>query len=71
MGYLRQSNDIVTSSSQLLDNILSSNFNQFLQGLGQPVLVTYWNLNDTVSTVNSGTETVDENIGPESPIRFN
>ena len=71
MGYLRQSNDIVTSSSQLLDNILSSNFNQFLQGLGQPVLVTYWNLNDTVSTVNSGTETVDENIGPESPNRFN
>lgn len=71
MGYIRQSNDIVTSSSQLLDNILSSNFNQFLQGLGQPVLVTYWNLNDTVSTANSGTDTIDENIGPESPNRFN
>lgn len=71
MGYIQQSNDIVTNSSQLLDNILSSNFNQFLQGLGQPVLVTYWNLNDTVSTANSGTDTIDKNLGPDSPNRYN
>lgn len=71
MGYIQQSNDIVKNSSQLLDNILSSNFNQFLQGLGQPVLVTYWNLNDTMSTTNTGTDTVDQNLGPDSPNRFN
>lgn len=71
MGYIQQANDIVGNSSQLLDTILSSNFNQFIQGLGQPVLVRYWNLNDTLSTANGGTDTVDENIGPESPNRFN
>ena len=71
MGYIQQSNDIVTNSSQLLDDIFSSNFNQFLQGLGQPVLVTYWNLNDTESTTNSGTDTIDENLGTNSPNRYN
>lgn len=71
IGYLRQANDIVANSAQLLDDILSSNFNQFIQGLGQPVLVRYWNLNDTISTANSGTDTTDEDIGPESPNRYN
>lgn len=71
IGYLRQADDIVANSAQLLDDILSSNFNQFIQGLGQPVLVRYWNLNDTISTANSGTDTTDEDIGPESPNRYN
>lgn len=70
MGYLQQSNDIVVNSSRLLDDILSSNFNQFLQGLGQPVLVRYWTLNDTLSTADSGTDTTDEDIGPNSPNRY-
>ena len=71
MGYIKQSNDLVVNSSQLLDDILSSKFNQFLQGLGQPVLVTYWNLNDTESTTNIGTDTIDEEFGDNSPNRFN
>ena len=71
MGYIQQSNDIVKNSSQLLDDILSSNFNQFIQGLGKPVLVRYWNLNDTMSTANSGTDTVDQNLGTNSPNRYN
>ena len=71
MGYIKQSNDIVTNSSQLLDNILSSNFNQFLQGMGQPILVKYWNMNDTMSTANSGTDTIDKNLGSDSPNRYN
>lgn len=71
MGYIQQSNDIVKNSSQLLDDILSSNFNQFLQGLGQPILVRYWNLNDTMSTANSGTDTIDQNLGNDSPNKYN
>lgn len=71
MGYIQQANDIVSNSSQLLDDILSSKFNQFLSGQGQPVLVTYWNINDTVSTVNNGTETIDQLLGSESPFRYN
>lgn len=71
MGYIQQANDIVENSTRLLDNILSSSFNQFIQGFGQPVLVKYWNLNDTETTSNNGTGTIDEDIGPESPNRYN
>lgn len=71
MGILKTSNDIVTNSMQLLDNVLSSNFTAFLQGQGTPVLVTYYNLNDNVSTTDTGTYTVDDVLGEDSPLRYN
>jgi hypothetical protein len=70
-GFLQQSNDIVNNATNKLDEILSSTFNQFIQGLGQPVLTTYYNVNDTLSTADRGTETIDSIIGPDSPVRYN
>lgn len=71
MGILKTSNDIVTNSMQLLDDVLNSNFTAFLQGQGTPVLVTYYNLNDIMTTTNTGTYTIDQLLGEDSPLRFN
>lgn len=71
MGYLENSNAIVKQTSDALDQILQSKATLYLQGLGDPVLVNWWNMNDTLSTADNGTGTVDAIMGKASPFRYN
>lgn len=71
MGYITESQAIVTNSEKLLNKIFSSQFTQFIQGLGQPVLGEWFNYNETLSNTQQGTVDVDHLIGRESPIRYN
>ena len=71
MGYIKQSDDIINAGNQLYETIYESKSNNFLQGQGQPILVTYYNINDNESSVENGTETVDNLVGKDSPFRYN
>lgn len=71
MGYLTESQAIVTNSEKLLEKIFTSKFTQFIQGLGQPVLGEWFNHNVSASMEQQGTVDVDHLIGRESPIRYN
>lgn len=71
MGYIDESQAIVTNSERLLNKIFASQFTQFVQGLGQPVLVEWYNYNALLSNTQQGTVDVDHLIGLESPIRYN
>lgn len=70
MGYIAQSDEIITNTTKRLGDILDSPMSQFLQ-LGQPILVTYLNSNDVQSTTMSGMNTSDALIGKNSPFRYN
>lgn len=70
-SYLQTANSMVDNSMALLENVLTSEFTQFLQGNGTPVLVTYYSINEALSTVESGTDTVDQLLGKNSPLRYN
>ena len=70
MGYIVQSNEIITNTSRELNNILDSPMTQFLQ-LGTPVLMTYYNCNTYNSTTSNGLGTIDDILGNNSPIRYN
>lgn len=70
MGYIHQSNEIITNVSKELNNILDSPMTQFLQ-LGTPVLMEYYNCNSMNSTTLNGLDTIDDILGKNSPIRFN
>lgn len=70
MGYIAQSDEIITNTTKRLGDILDSPMTQFLQ-LGQPVLVTYLNSNNIRSTTDNGTGSVDSLIGDNSPLRYN
>ena len=54
VGYIAQSDEIISNTTKRLNDILDSPMTQFLQ-LGQPVLVTYLNANDVTSTTTNGT----------------
>ena len=69
MGYLQQSDEIITNVSKELNNILDSPMTQFLQ-LGTPILMTYYHCNTYSSTTTNGTDTVDQILGINSPLRF-
>lgn len=71
MGFLNTANDMADNSMKLLSDVLDSKFTTYLQGNGTPTLVTYYNIDDTMSTVDMGTYTVDEILGGESPLRYN
>lgn len=71
MGYLEQSDQIVRNVSNQLDQILQSQTSMFLTGLGEAVLVDWWNINDVLSTADTGTGTVDAIIGKDSPTKYN
>lgn len=71
MGYLQQTNEIVKNTSAQLDRILGSQTSMFLSGLGDAVLVKWWNVNDVLSTADTGTGTIDAIIGKDSPTKFN
>lgn len=70
MGYVVQSDEIITKTTKRMGDILDSPMTQFLQ-LGQPVLVTYYNGNNVESTTTNGTGAVDSLLGKDSPIRYN
>lgn len=70
MGYLNTANDMVDNSMKLLSDVLDSKFTSFLQGNGTPVLVTYYNIDDTLSTTDIGNYTVDQILGGNSPLRY-
>jgi hypothetical protein len=71
MGYLENSNALINNSMSELDKILRSGASITITGLGEPVLGTWFNINDQKSTVTPGTETVDSILGPDSPFRYN
>lgn len=71
MGYLQNSNSMVEQTTKLLDDILQSKSSLMLSGLGEPILGTWWNMNDTLSTADNGLGTADAIIGKDSPFRYN
>lgn len=71
MGYLETANNMADNVMKTLSNVMDSKFATFLQGNGTPVLVTYYHVDDTISTTDSGTYSVDKVLGPNSPLRFN
>lgn len=71
MGYLNIANDMVNNTTNLLDNVLNSKFTTYLQGNGTPMFVTYYNIDDTTSTTDRGNFTIDQALGPNSPLRYN
>ena len=62
---------MVKNAEEVLNTIYSTNFTQFLQGLGLPVLGTWYNFNSTMSKTDNGTEDIDHLLGKESPVRYN
>lgn len=71
MGYLQNSNVIVENTTKMLDEILSSTTSVMLSGMGEPVLCNWYNMNDSLSTADSGTGLADSIIGGDSPFRYN
>ena len=71
MGYLQNSNTIVNNTTRMLDDILNSKSSIMVSGLGEPVLGRWWNMNDSLSTADNGTGSVDAIIGKDSPFRYN
>lgn len=71
MGYLQNSNALVEETTKLLDDILQSKSSVMVSGMGEPVLGVWWNMNDSLSTADNGTETADAIIGKGSPFRYN
>lgn len=70
MGYISQSNEVITATSKRFDDILDSPMTQYLQQ-GQPVLVTYFNSNHLNTSTDNGLGTTDELLGPNSSLRYN
>ena len=71
MGYLKTANTLVKNSQNELDKILQSGAAISITGLGEPILVTWVNVNSEKSTALNGLETVDELLGENSPLRYN
>ena len=71
MGFLQTSDDIASNVNKVASDVLNSKFTQFITGSGTPLLVTYFNIDDTMSTADLGTETPDKMLGEDSPFRFN
>ena len=71
MGFLQTSDDIANNVNKATSDILNSKFTQFITGNGSPLLVTYYHIDDTMSTADLGTETPDKMLGEDSPFRFN
>lgn len=70
MGYIHQSDHMVTEQTRIMSDILESQFTHFIQGQGNPVLTTWFSIDELRSTVAPGLETVDDLLGPESGLRF-
>jgi len=71
MGYLKTADTLVKNSQNALDKILQSGAAISITGMGEPILVTWINVNHEKSNVLNGLETVDELLGENSPLRYN
>lgn len=71
MGFIETADIMVDNSMKMMQGVLESKFTPFLQGNGTPVLVTYYNIDDVMSTTDHGTYTIDEMTGDCSPLRYN
>lgn len=71
MGFLSDSDVIVSNTTDLLDDILNSKSSIFLSGLGQPILGTWYNGDDILSTSDTGLGNIDSIRGQDSPLRYN
>lgn len=65
-----------TESSQytqaVIDSFTKNRIGQFSKYLDtDPYFVTYYHINDTLSRADIGTDSVYEQLGPKSPVRFN
>lgn len=69
MGKIGISNSFIQGSLSELEKALNSNFTTFLDET--PILVDYYNINDIMSTADTGYQNADAIIGEESPTRFN
>lgn len=71
MGYLQNADGLGKNAQVILERILNSPSSITLSGLGEPILVTWYNINDKESNVVEGTETTDNLIGKDSGIKYN
>lgn len=71
MGYLGQADELVRNATDALDKILQSPMATKITGLGEPVKVTWLNINDKHTTEDEGLGTTDSLIGKNSSFRFN
>lgn len=71
MGYLGQADELVRNATNELDKILQSPMAVKVTGLGEPVKVTWFNINDKHTTEDEGLGTTDSLIGKNSSFRFN
>ena len=69
MGKIGASDSFMKGSLFELEKALNSNFTTFLDEV--PVLVDYYNINDIMSTADTGFQTIDTLVGEDSPTRFN
>lgn len=71
MSFLNTADDMVDNAMKVMSDVLESKFTTYIQNVGTPILVTYFNHNDIMSTVDSGTQNIDSELGEHSPLRFN
>lgn len=71
MSFLNTADDMADNAMKVMKDVLDSKFTTFIQNVGTPILVTYYNLNDVMTTVDTGTENIDSELGEHSPLRFN
>lgn len=71
MGYLQSADSLHKNTALLLDRILDSPSAITLQGLGVPLLVTWFNYNSKESNAVNGIETTDNLIGNRSGVKYN
>lgn len=71
MGYLGQADELVRNATNELDKILQSPMAIKVTGLGEPVKVTWLNINAKHTTEDDGLGTTDSLAGKNSSFRFN
>lgn len=71
MGYLQIADNMVDNSMKMMEDVLNSKFTTYISGAGTPVLVTYYSLDETMTSTDLGTGTIDSELGEHSPLRFN
>lgn len=70
MGYLIQSDHIISEQTRILSDIHESQMTHFLQGQGSPVITTWFSVDQITSTVTPGLETVDDLMGDDSGLFY-
>lgn len=69
MGYLVSEQDFLNDNIFKYEERMNSQYTRFLDRTA--TYVTYYNISNVNSTVDNGFQSVEELVGPNSPIRFN